>query len=73
MTIIGEMDTVLIAKKLKMFGKIDVISVGSAKEEKRREGRHTVFCTPSLAVYLASHLVLGYLHSWTSIFILYTS
>ncbi|XP_066346911.1 heavy metal-associated isoprenylated plant protein 39-like isoform X1 [Miscanthus floridulus] len=38
MTVIGEMDTVLIAKKLKKFGKIDVVSVGPAKEEKK-EGK----------------------------------
>ncbi|CAD6260179.1 unnamed protein product [Miscanthus lutarioriparius] len=37
MTVIGEMDTVLIAKKLKKFGKIDVVSVGPAKEEKKDE------------------------------------
>ncbi|KAG0457404.1 hypothetical protein HPP92_022561 [Vanilla planifolia] len=35
MTIIGEMDTVAIAKKLKKIGKIDIISVGPAKEEKK--------------------------------------
>ena len=35
MTVIGEVDTVLIAKKLKKFGKIDVVSVGPAKEEKK--------------------------------------
>ena len=35
MTVIGEMDTVLIAKKLKKFGKIDIVSVGPAKEEKK--------------------------------------
>ncbi|KAL3499357.1 hypothetical protein ACH5RR_038450 [Cinchona calisaya] len=33
-TIIGEMDTIAIAKKLKKIGKIDVVSVGPAKEEK---------------------------------------
>ncbi|XP_010905100.1 heavy metal-associated isoprenylated plant protein 39 [Elaeis guineensis] len=37
MTIIGEMDTVAIAKKLKKFGKVDIISVGPAKEEKKQE------------------------------------
>lgn len=37
MTVIGEMDTVLVAKKLKKFGKIDVVSVGPAKEEKKDE------------------------------------
>ena len=35
MTIIGEMDTVAIAKKLKKIGKIDIVSVGPAKEEKK--------------------------------------
>lgn len=35
MTVIGEMDTVAIAKKLKKFGKIDIVSVGPAKEEKK--------------------------------------
>ena len=37
MTIIGDMDTVAIAKKLKKLGKIDIISVGPAKEEKKPE------------------------------------
>ncbi|KAL6903434.1 hypothetical protein ACP4OV_004247 [Aristida adscensionis] len=37
MTVIGEMDTVSIAKKLKKFGKIDIVSVGPAKEEKKDE------------------------------------
>ncbi|CAN6268677.1 unnamed protein product [Urochloa humidicola] len=35
MTVIGDMDPVEIAKKLKKFGKIDIISVGPAKEEKK--------------------------------------
>uniref|UniRef100_A0A0D9W7J5 HMA domain-containing protein n=1 Tax=Leersia perrieri TaxID=77586 RepID=A0A0D9W7J5_9ORYZ len=35
MTVIGEVDTVKIAKKLKKFGKVDIISVGPAKEEKK--------------------------------------
>ncbi|XP_008813819.1 heavy metal-associated isoprenylated plant protein 12-like [Phoenix dactylifera] len=35
MTITGEMDTVAIAKRLKKIGKIDIISVGPAKEEKK--------------------------------------
>ncbi|CAN6321776.1 unnamed protein product [Urochloa humidicola] len=34
MTVIGDMDTVAIAKKL---GKIDIVSVGPAKEEKKPE------------------------------------
>jgi hypothetical protein len=37
MTVIGDMDTVAIAKKLKKLGKIDIISVGPAKEEKKPE------------------------------------
>lgn len=37
MTIIGEMDTVKIARKLKKIGKVDIISVGPAKEEKKEE------------------------------------
>ncbi|KAL6659958.1 hypothetical protein ACP70R_002080 [Stipagrostis hirtigluma subsp. patula] len=37
MTIIGDMDTVAIAKKLKKIGKIDIVSVGPAKEEKKPE------------------------------------
>ncbi|CAN6240279.1 unnamed protein product, partial [Urochloa humidicola] len=35
MTVIGDMDPVEIARKLKKFGKIDIISVGPAKEEKK--------------------------------------
>ncbi|KAJ4803457.1 Heavy metal transport/detoxification superfamily protein [Rhynchospora pubera] len=37
MTIIGEMDTVKIAKKLKKIGKVDIVSVGPAKEEKKEK------------------------------------
>ncbi|CAL9156261.1 unnamed protein product [Musa hybrid cultivar] len=37
MTIIGEMDTVKIANKLKKIGKVDIVSVGPAKEEKKEE------------------------------------
>ncbi|CAL5437397.1 unnamed protein product [Camellia sinensis] len=37
MTIIGEMDAIAIAKKLKKIGKIDIVSVGPAKEEKKDE------------------------------------
>ncbi|CAN6308321.1 unnamed protein product [Urochloa humidicola] len=37
MTVIGDMDTVAIAKKLKKLGKIDIVSVGPAKEEKKKE------------------------------------
>uniref|UniRef100_A0ACD5USU7 Uncharacterized protein n=1 Tax=Avena sativa TaxID=4498 RepID=A0ACD5USU7_AVESA len=35
MTVIGDMDTVTIAKRLRKFGRIDIISVGPAKEEKK--------------------------------------
>ncbi|XP_048527306.1 heavy metal-associated isoprenylated plant protein 39-like [Triticum urartu] len=35
MTVIGAMDTVAIAKRLKKLGKIDIVSVGPAKEEKK--------------------------------------
>jgi ribosomal protein L12E/L44/L45/RPP1/RPP2 len=37
MTVIGDMDTVAIAEKLKKFGRVDIISVGPAKEEKKPE------------------------------------
>lgn len=37
MTVIGDMDAVAIAKKLKKMGKIDIVSVGPAKEEKKPE------------------------------------
>ena len=35
MTVMGAMDTVAIAKRLKKLGKIDIVSVGPAKEEKK--------------------------------------
>ncbi|CAL5069087.1 unnamed protein product [Urochloa decumbens] len=35
MTVIGDMDPVEIAKKLKKYGKIDIVSVGPVKEEKK--------------------------------------
>ncbi|XP_017641664.1 heavy metal-associated isoprenylated plant protein 39-like isoform X2 [Gossypium arboreum] len=35
LTVIGEMDTVVIAKKLKKIGKVDIVTVGPAKEEKK--------------------------------------
>ncbi|XP_030532987.1 heavy metal-associated isoprenylated plant protein 39-like [Rhodamnia argentea] len=38
LTVIGQMDTVAVAKKLKKLGKVDIISVGPAKEEKK-EGK----------------------------------
>lgn len=37
LTVIGDMDTVAIAKRLKKIGKIDVVSVGPAKEEKEKK------------------------------------
>ncbi|GLU21092.1 hypothetical protein SLE2022_372550 [Rubroshorea leprosula] len=37
LTVIGEMDTVAVVKKLKKVGKVDIISVGPAKEEKQEE------------------------------------
>lgn len=37
LTVIGEMDTVAVVKKLKKVGKVDIISVGPAKEEKKEE------------------------------------
>ncbi|WOL07374.1 hypothetical protein Cni_G16115 [Canna indica] len=37
MTIKGEMDTIKIAKKLRKIGKVDIVSVGPAKEEKKEE------------------------------------
>ncbi|KAK6274757.1 hypothetical protein POUND7_004466, partial [Theobroma cacao] len=37
LTIIGEMDTVAIAKKLKKIGKVEIVTVGPAKEEKKDE------------------------------------
>lgn len=35
MTVIGDMDTVAVATKLKKLGKVDIVSVGPAKEEKK--------------------------------------
>ncbi|XP_048445967.1 heavy metal-associated isoprenylated plant protein 39-like [Pyrus x bretschneideri] len=37
LTVVGEMDTIAIAKKLKKIGKIDIESVGPAQEEKKEE------------------------------------
>ncbi|XP_045806355.1 heavy metal-associated isoprenylated plant protein 39-like isoform X2 [Trifolium pratense] len=37
LTVIGEMDTVAVVKKLKKVGKIDIISVGPAIEEKKED------------------------------------
>ncbi|KAG2557020.1 hypothetical protein PVAP13_8NG185105 [Panicum virgatum] len=39
MIIIGEMDAVAIAKKLKKIRKIDIVSIGPAKEEKKKRKR----------------------------------
>ncbi|XP_057504154.1 heavy metal-associated isoprenylated plant protein 39-like [Actinidia eriantha] len=37
LTVVGEMDTVAVVKKLKKIGKVDILSVGPAKEEKKEE------------------------------------
>ncbi|CAI9762417.1 unnamed protein product [Fraxinus pennsylvanica] len=37
LTVIGEMDAVAVVKKLKKVGKVDILSVGPAKEEKKEE------------------------------------
>ncbi|KAL5551716.1 hypothetical protein UlMin_001892 [Ulmus minor] len=37
LTIIGEMDAIAVAKKLKKIGKIDIESVGPIKEEKEEK------------------------------------
>lgn len=37
LTVIGQMDTVALVKKLKKVGKVDIISVGPAKEETQEE------------------------------------
>ncbi|CAL1371237.1 unnamed protein product [Linum trigynum] len=37
LTVIGVMDTVAVVKKLKKVGKVDIVSVGPAKEEKKEE------------------------------------
>lgn len=37
LTVIGQMDTVAVVKKLKKVGKVDIISVGPAVEEKKKE------------------------------------
>jgi hypothetical protein len=37
LTVIGEMDTVAVVKKLKKVGKVDIISVGPAIEEKKED------------------------------------
>lgn len=37
LTVIGEMDAVAVVKKLKKVGKVDILSVGPAKEEKKPE------------------------------------
>ncbi|XP_061997995.1 heavy metal-associated isoprenylated plant protein 39 [Rosa rugosa] len=37
LTVVGMMDTVAVVKKLKKVGKVDIISVGPAKEEKKEE------------------------------------
>lgn len=37
LTVIGQMDPVAVVRKLKKVGKVDIISVGPAKEEKKEE------------------------------------
>lgn len=37
LTVIGLMDAVAVVKKLKKVGKVDLLSVGPAKEEKKEE------------------------------------
>ncbi|KAK6925807.1 hypothetical protein RJ641_007526 [Dillenia turbinata] len=37
LTVIGGMDAVAVVKKLKKVGKVDIVSVGPAKEEKKEE------------------------------------
>lgn len=37
LTVVGEMDPVAVMKKLKKVGKVEMISVGPAKEEKKEE------------------------------------
>lgn len=37
LTVIGQMDTVAVVKKLKKVGKVDLVSVGPAKEEKKED------------------------------------
>ncbi|GLT67833.1 hypothetical protein SLA2020_401120 [Shorea laevis] len=36
LTIVGDMDTIAIAKKLKKLGKIDIVTVGPAREKRKR-------------------------------------
>ncbi|KAF3778152.1 hypothetical protein EJ110_NYTH44039 [Nymphaea thermarum] len=40
-TVIGEMDPIAIAKKLKKIGTVEIVSVGPAKEEKKDEKKDT--------------------------------
>ncbi|GAB4858249.1 hypothetical protein Ancab_009646 [Ancistrocladus abbreviatus] len=37
LTVIGSMDAVAVVKRLKKVGKVDLVSVGPAKEEKKEE------------------------------------
>ncbi|KAK8497862.1 hypothetical protein V6N13_032516 [Hibiscus sabdariffa] len=37
LTVIGQMDAVAVVKKLKKVGKVDIVSVGPAVEEKKEE------------------------------------
>lgn len=40
LTVIGEMDPIAIAKKLKKIGTVEMVSVGPAKEEKKDERKY---------------------------------
>lgn len=37
LTVIGDMDSMAVAKKLKKVGKVDILSVGPAVEEKKED------------------------------------
>ncbi|XP_009340021.1 heavy metal-associated isoprenylated plant protein 39-like isoform X2 [Pyrus x bretschneideri] len=37
LTVVGLMDPVAVVKKLKKVGKVDIVSIGPAKEEKKEE------------------------------------
>ena len=39
LTVVGEMDAVAVVKKLKKIGKVDILSVGPAKEKKKEENK----------------------------------
>ncbi|KAK3434381.1 heavy metal-associated isoprenylated plant protein 39-like [Eucalyptus grandis] len=37
LTVVGDMDSMAVAKKLKKIGKVDILSVGPATEEKKED------------------------------------